>query len=207
MRDSAFSSIRFSMPDQVRFFALSGHGKRRRQGPLLTLSGRSHAAKLGKNSVRLFATSGAMLAKLSVVTIITPGDSRRPAAATEDRHVGAQDTSSLCTQKRTNLVVAILTKRLLILGERSTSEAWPMSSDNLFGQVPAWLKCPTPNSLAGSANWVAGGLGFRTKTGGVRVRCPTVRRSPTICSDFSVGWVLQCLHLFYSLPRFVGVLF
>ena len=26
-------------------------------------------------------------------------------------HVGAQDTSPLCTQKRTNLVVAILTKR------------------------------------------------------------------------------------------------
>ena len=108
-----------------------------------------------------------MLAKLSVVTIITPESSRRPAAATEDRHVGAQDTRSLCTQKRTNLVVAILTNRLLILGERSTSEAWPMSANyRTSSGVAEVSNTKFTSRLSKLGGW---GTWTRTKTGGVKV--------------------------------------
>ena len=56
------------------------------------------------------------------------------------------------------------------------------------------------NELNGWGTWI------RTKTGGVRVRCPTVRRSPTICSDFQWDSVYSVCTKFTASPRSRAVL-
>ena len=48
----------------------------------------------------------------------------------------------------------------------------------------------TPEQRRKTNGW---GTWIRTKTGGVRVRCPTVRRSPIIFTYNSKRWVLQYL--------------